>query len=91
MEGATNVLNYCKTHPETKVLMMSTFEVYGNTGKDVYVETDSGIVDINKLRSCYPESKLPVDNVQTAPQTEYTMPFGPFELVIRNGQKYIQL
>ena len=41
--------------------------------------------------TCYPESKLPVDNVQTAPQTEYTMPFGPFKLVIRNGQKYIQL
>lgn len=61
MEGATNVLNYCKTHPDTKVLMMSTFEVYGNTGKDVYVETDSGIVDINKLRSCYPESKRCVE------------------------------
>ena len=41
--------------------------------------------------TCHPESKLPVDNVQTDPQTEYTMPFGPFRLVIRNGQKYIQL
>lgn len=57
LEGAKNVLNYCKEHPETRILLMSTFEVYGNTGKDEYVETDSGIVDINKLRSCYPESK----------------------------------
>ncbi len=57
MKGSMNILNYCKAHPSTKVLMMSTFEVYGNTGKDVYVETDSGIVDLNKLRSCYPESK----------------------------------
>lgn len=57
LEGAKNVLNYCKEHPKTRALLMSTFEVYGNAGKDVYVETDSGIVDVNKLRSCYPESK----------------------------------
>lgn len=61
MEGATNILEYCKAHLETKVLMMSTFEVYGNASKDVYVETDSGIVDVNKLRSCYPESKRCVE------------------------------
>lgn len=57
LEGAKNVLNYCKDHPETRTLLMSTFEVYGNAGKDVYVETDSGIVDVNQLRACYPESK----------------------------------
>lgn len=57
LEGAKNILNYCKAHPETRALLMSTFEVYGNAGKDVYLESDSGIVDINKLRSCYPESK----------------------------------
>jgi nucleoside-diphosphate-sugar epimerase len=57
LEGAKNVLNYCKEHPSTKALMMSTFEVYGNAGKDVYAESDSGIVDLNMIRSCYPESK----------------------------------
>lgn len=57
LEGAKNVLNYCKTHLETKALLMSTFEVYGNAGKDVYSETDCGVVDLNKIRSCYPESK----------------------------------
>ena len=57
LEGAKNVLNYCKGHPSTKALMMSTFEVYGNAGKDVYAESDSGIVDLNMIRSCYPESK----------------------------------
>lgn len=57
LEGAKNILNFCKAHPETRALLMSTFEVYGNTGKDVYFETDNGIVDVNKLRSCYPESK----------------------------------
>ena len=57
LEGAKNVLNYCKENLNTKALLMSTFEVYGNAGKDVYSETDSGIVDLNKIRSCYPESK----------------------------------
>ena len=57
LEGAKNILDYCKAHRETRVLLMSTFEVYGNAGKDVYAETDCGIVDINKIRSCYPESK----------------------------------
>lgn len=57
LEGAKNILNYCKAHLETKALLMSTFEVYGNAGKDVYSETDCGVVDLNKIRSCYPESK----------------------------------
>ena len=57
LEGAKNVLDYCKEHPSTKALMMSTFEVYGNAGKDMYSESDSGIVDLNMIRSCYPESK----------------------------------
>ena len=57
IEGAINVMDYCKEHPDTKALMMSTFEIYGNAGKDVYQETDFGAIDPNKIRSCYPESK----------------------------------
>lgn len=56
-EGAKNILNYCKQHIKTKALLLSTFEVYGNIGKDIYAETDCGVIDINKIRSCYPESK----------------------------------
>ena len=36
---------------------MSSFEMYGNAGKDVYSESDCGVLDINMIRSCYPESK----------------------------------
>jgi len=57
IEGAKNVLNYCKDHRNTRALLMSTFEVYGNASKDIYAESDCGIVDLNMLRSCYPESK----------------------------------
>ena len=55
--GARNVLNYCKSHPTTRIIMLSTFEVYGNAGKDIYQESDSGVLDQNMIRSCYPESK----------------------------------
>ena len=55
--GAKNVLDYCKDYPATRAIMLSTFEVYGNTGKDVYQESDAGVIDQNMIRSCYPESK----------------------------------
>ena len=57
VEGAKNVLDYCKAHKSTRVELLSTFEVYGNAHKDVYSEDDFGVLDINKVRSCYPESK----------------------------------
>ena len=57
LEGAKNILNYCKNHTATKAIMLSTFEVYGNLGKDFYEESDYGLIDQNMLRSCYPESK----------------------------------
>lgn len=57
IEGTKNVLDYCKVHPCTRVLMMSSFEVYGKSNKDVYEESFSGIINVNDIRSCYPESK----------------------------------
>ena len=57
LSGAKNVLNYCKDHPTTRSIMLSTFEVYGNADKDVYQESDVGAIDQNMIRSCYPESK----------------------------------
>ena len=71
LEGAKNILNYCKAHLETKALFMSTFEVYGNAGKDVYSETDCGVVDLNKIRSCYPESKRCVEILTRCYVDEY--------------------
>lgn len=59
IRGAENVLRFCsERNPAARVLLTSTFEVYGKTeGKDVYSETDAGVTDINAVRSCYPESK----------------------------------
>lgn len=73
IEGAKNVLNYCKEHHETRVLLMSTFEVYGNAGKDLYSETDNGIVDLSNVRSCYPESKRCMEIMTRCYVEEYSI------------------
>lgn len=57
LQGIINVLDYCKVHKSCRMLLLSTFEVYGNNGNDEYAECDYGAVDINQVRSCYPESK----------------------------------
>lgn len=54
--GAKNVLDCCRDG-KTRALLMSTFEVYGKCEKDIYSEDDFGLIDQNKIRSCYPESK----------------------------------
>ena len=51
--------------------MLSTFEVYGNTGKDVYQESDAGVIDQNMIRSCYPESKRCMEILARCYEEEY--------------------
>ena len=59
IRGTENVLRFCaEKNPAARVLLTSTFEVYGRKEHtDVYAETDIGVTDINAVRSCYPESK----------------------------------
>jgi nucleoside-diphosphate-sugar epimerase len=54
--GAKNVLDYCKAN-NTRALLTSTFEVNGKLEQDNYKENEYGTVDLNLIRSCYPESK----------------------------------
>lgn len=57
LQGTYNILSYCKEHKKTKLILLSTFEVYGNRGFDEYTEDQFGIIDVNSVRSSYPESK----------------------------------
>lgn len=68
--GAQNVLNMCK-NKDTRVLLTSTFEVYGKLEKDEYCETDFGLIDQNQIRSCYPESKRTAEILFRAYHEEY--------------------
>lgn len=71
--GTNNVLEYGKKHLGCKLLIMSTFEVYGEKGQGNYTETDAGIIDFNAFRSCYPESKRSVEILSRCYHSEYSV------------------
>lgn len=56
--GNKNILDYCVKHSKTRMILTSSFEVYGELkDQDVYSENMSGIIDQTILRNGYPESK----------------------------------
>ena len=69
--GTKNILDYCKYHPNVRALLLSSFEVYGKQDQDYYHEDDFGLVDINQLRSSYPESKRTAELLFRAYYDEY--------------------
>lgn len=69
--GGKNILDYGKLHKKCKITILSTFEVYGNGHKDVYCESDAGILDFNQFRSCYPESKRSLEIMSRCYVDEY--------------------
>lgn len=57
--GTKSVLDYAKIYPNCRVLLTSTFEVYGDAGKrGSLTEESMGIIDFHKMRNCYPASKV---------------------------------
>ncbi|MCQ5146269.1 NAD-dependent epimerase/dehydratase family protein [Enterocloster bolteae] len=56
--GNRNVLDYCVKHLNTRMILTSTFEVYGEVrGCNIYTEDMSGVINQMVLRNGYPESK----------------------------------
>lgn len=56
--GNKNILDYCKIHKKTRMLLLSSFEVYGCIqGVKTFTEDMSGIIDQTIIRNVYPESK----------------------------------
>lgn len=56
--GSQNIFEYCLNHKNVKVLLTSSFEVYGKVeGQDLYKEGMNGMLDFEMLRNGYPESK----------------------------------
>ncbi len=70
IQGAKNVLDYCKGK-ETRSLFTSSFEVYGKLEKDEYDEDQYGIIDLNMIRSSYPESKRTAEMLFKSYADEY--------------------
>lgn len=65
--GTNNLLCYCKEKDVRKFILLSSFEVYGTVSDvDRISEDDYGVVDISRVRSCYPESKRLSENLSIA-------------------------
>lgn len=70
--GTKNVLEYCKSNP-ARVLFTSSFEVYGQSDCEEYDESNYGVIDLNLLRNCYPESKRAAECLCKAYHAEYNV------------------
>jgi len=68
--GAKSVLDYCRGG-KTRALLTSTFEVYGKLEQDEYDEEDYGVIDLNLMRNCYPESKRTAEMLFKSYADEY--------------------
>lgn len=56
--GNKSILDYCKDNNNTRLLMTSSFEIYGKIDNNsIFTENMSGIIDQTLLRNGYPESK----------------------------------
>jgi UDP-glucuronate decarboxylase len=63
--GSMHLLNLCVEKKTEQMLFFSTSEIYGNQPLEQIPtkETDLGLVDTTKLRSCYAESKRMGENM----------------------------
>ncbi|MBO4475119.1 MAG: NAD-dependent epimerase/dehydratase family protein [Bacteroidales bacterium] len=69
--GGINVLEYAAIHKGCRVILLSTFEVYGQMDHDVYDESSVGILDFNLIRSGYPGSKRVIETLARSYVSEY--------------------
>ena len=68
--GSQRVLEYSRRN-RTRVLLASSFEVYGRMEQDEYEENEYGLIDLNLIRSCYPESKRTAEMLFRSYYDEY--------------------
>lgn len=85
MIGLSSFLDIAKENPPTRLLYISSSEVYGKKDESrPYLESDYGYVDILNPRACYPSSKRAAETLCAAYHEEYGVDF----VVVRPGHIY---
>ena len=83
--GLKPLLELCKSKENTRLLYVSSSEVYGKKDSpDPYKEFDYGYVDILNPRACYPSSKRASETLCASYAEEYDIDF----VVVRPGHIY---
>lgn len=74
--GTYNMLNIAKNNPESRFVLLSSVEVYGqNDSIDSFSETDFGTIDCNTLRANYCEAKRVSETLCQAFKEQYKVDF----------------
>ena len=70
--GTHNVLELAREKGSEKVIYISTVEIYGESiREEAFREEDMGIIQCNKVRSCYPEAKRVCETMLASYASEY--------------------
>ncbi|KLU15991.1 MULTISPECIES: NAD-dependent epimerase/dehydratase family protein [Xenorhabdus] len=74
-ESTKNLLDYVKAHPHCKMVYISSMEYYGQVTDEFSNVTEDklGYIDLNKPRSCYPESKRVCESLCNAYAAQYDL------------------
>ena len=71
--GVDNILSYLVNHHGTRLLYVSSGEVYGEGDGSIFSEKYSGYVDSMTLRACYPSSKRASETLCIAYSEQYRL------------------
>ncbi len=83
--GLNNLLNFSVNNKVSRVLNISSSEVYGlKENENLYMENEYGYVDILNSRACYPSSKRAAETLASAYYNEY----GVDVVMVRPGHIY---
>lgn len=76
LQGTGNVLTLARDKGVKSMVYLSSMEVYGITdpSKSLITEYDLGYIDLNKPRSCYPESKRMCESMCCCWFAQYGVP-----------------
>lgn len=85
IDGCRNALNYAEINPSTRVVYVSSSEIYGknNTGAP-YTENEYCGIDILNPRACYPSAKIACETMCAAYHSQY----GTDAVIVRPGHIY---
>ena len=84
-DGMLNLLEYTKEYEISRILYISSSEVYGNKQSvGIYQEDDYGYIDLLNPIACYPSAKRAAETLCSAYRAEYGIDF----VIARPGHIY---
>ena len=84
IDSTNNLLNYSYKNDVKSIVFLSSMEVYGTLDHELAKESDSGVLDHNIIRNCYPQSKRVAENLCVS----YFKEYGVHSKVIRLTQTF---